>query len=208
MGKGNPHLPEKKNIARCYLRAVYEQGGSEGLAKVKPQDCWACHPTELSKGNYNTSAWTSLFGREKKNAEAEVANCGQLSSFPQYTDEQLPDCFKMGGATRGAGTADADNGTGAGAGTNGAGANGAGANGGSPGEKRGKFENCAVVVGRPPESSIGAGSNRPPESSIGWPLFGDLSRTSKCELTPSAFTALVYHMQASIPNSSVLLGLN
>jgi hypothetical protein len=134
MGKGNPHLPEKKNIARCYLRAVFEQGGTEGLAKVKPQDCWACHPTELSKGNYTTSAWTSLFGREKKTAETEVANCGQLSSFPQYTDEQIPDCFKMGGSggTAGAGTV----GDGAGAGTAG---DGAGAKSGSPGgEKKGK----------------------------------------------------------------------
>jgi hypothetical protein len=103
MGKGNPHLPEKKKIAQQYLRAVYEQGGVEALNKVKPTDCWACHPAELSKGNYTVSAWGSLFGRQKKDAEQEVSSTGQLSSFPQYAAENIPDCFKMAGASGGAG---------------------------------------------------------------------------------------------------------
>jgi hypothetical protein len=135
-GKGNPHLAEKKKLAQCYLRAVFEQGGAEALSATKPQDCWACHPTELAKGNYTTSAWGSLFARIKKDAEQEAGSSGQLSSFPQYAAEDLPDRFNSGA---GAGAA---TGTGAGAGrTSGAATTGTGSGGakGSPTDaKKGK----------------------------------------------------------------------
>jgi hypothetical protein len=139
-GRGNPHLQEKKKYAQCYLRATFEQGGAEALAASKPQDCWSCHPTELAKGNYTTSAWGSLFARIKKDAEQEAGSSGQLSSFPQYAAEDLPDRFKSGtgaGAGMGAG---AGTGTGTG-GTGGAATTGTGSGGakGSPADaKKGK----------------------------------------------------------------------
>jgi hypothetical protein len=148
-GRGNPHLPEKKKIAQCFLRASFEQGGIEGLSKVKPADCWAAHPSELPKGNYTISAWGSLFNRIKKEAEQEANSSGQLSSFPQYAAENLPDCFKSGGGAgaggaSGGGTGAGSTGAGsAGAGT-GAGVNGTGAKSGSP-DKKGKFINCQAV---------------------------------------------------------------
>jgi hypothetical protein len=138
-GKGNPHLDEKKKIAKQYLRAVYEQGGLEGLGKVKPTDCWACHPAELSKGNYTVSAWGSLFNRIKQDAKQEAESCGQLSSFPSYSAEMLPDCFKTAGST---GAGGADNGASTGGGNNGASAGG-GNNGTSAGggaNNKGKFD--------------------------------------------------------------------
>jgi hypothetical protein len=143
MGRGNPHLPEKKKIGQCFLRATFEQGGAEGLAKVKPTDCWACHPTELPKGNYTVSAWGSLFNRLKKDAEQEAGSTGQLSSFPQYAAEDLPDCFK-GGAAADGGTGGAGGGNAAAAG---AGASGSNAAGGSPMDnKKGKLRSSIAKL--------------------------------------------------------------
>jgi hypothetical protein len=141
-GKGNPHLPEKKKLAQCFLRASFEQGGAEGLSKVKPQDCWACHPAELSKGNYTVSAWGSLFNRVKKDAEQEASSCGQLSSFPQYAPEDLPDCFKT---TAGGGGAGGAGGAGAG-GTGGAGAGGTGGTTGATNGNTGKFDFVSATL--------------------------------------------------------------
>jgi hypothetical protein len=139
-GRGNPHLPEKKKIAQKYLRASFEKGGIEGLSKTKPADCWAAHPSELPKGNYSISAWGSLFNRLKKEAEAEANSSGQLSSLPQYSDEEMPDCFKMGGSGGGGAGASGVGGAAgpSGGNNNGTGNNGAATKSGSP-DKKGKL---------------------------------------------------------------------